>query len=174
LSNNQQINTKNNSEITQKPVSVAHSPLMAFFIMMRNAFVLAWKFLVALTFIFTISLMVFPGDSIDTNIQFLSWIEPVELRTSWKVLMLVMIFNVTDTIGRFLGGQRWATIPDTVVIIGAYGRAIFLLTFTLIAFNVAPSALFGDNADWFKIINMMLFAFTNGFFSTQCAVKGIT
>jgi hypothetical protein len=139
---------------------------MAFLIMMRDAFVVAWKFLVALAFIFTVTFVVFPGDSIDTKIMFLEWLEPVELRTSWKVLMLIMIFNVFDTFARFLGGQKWASIPDMAVIIGSYSRIIFVLTFTLIAFNVPPSGLFGDNADWFKIINMILFAFTNGYFST--------
>jgi hypothetical protein len=142
--------------------------------MMRNAFVVAWKFLVALTFIFTVTFVVFPGDSIDTKIAFLEFVEPVELRTSWKVLMLILIFNIVDTCGRFMGGQKWAAIPDMAVLIGAYSRIIFVLTFTLISFNVAPAGLFGDQADWFKIINMILFAFTNGFFSTQCAVKGPT
>lgn len=41
----------------------------------------------------------------------------------------------------------------------------------LIAFNVPPSWLFGINADWFKIINMIVFAFSNGYVSTLCAVR---
>lgn len=52
-----------------------------------------------------------------------------------------------------------------------YSRAIFIATFLLIAFHVPPEGLFGHNADWFKIINMILFAFTNGWCSTQCAIK---
>ena len=36
---------------------------------------------------------------------------------------------------------------------------------------MAPSWLFGDNADWFKILNMVLFSLTNGYLSTMCCVK---
>ena len=139
---------------------------------MRNAFVVAWKFLVGLAFVFVITFIVFPGVSIDTRVVFLEYIEPKSLMESWKVLMFIIVFNVTDTIARFMGGQKWATMPDTFVIVGIYSRIIFFIFFTLIAFNVAPSWLFGDNADWFKVLNMIGFAFTNGFFSTQCAVKG--
>ncbi len=41
----------------------------------------------------------------------------------------------------------------------------------MIAFNTGPSWLTGDQGDWFKLLNMALFAFTNGFCSTLCAIK---
>jgi len=50
-------------------------------------------------------------------------------------------------------------------------RTLFIVTSILIAFDVPPVWLFGVNADWFKIINMMLFSFSNGWVSTLCAVK---
>ena len=53
----------------------------------------------------------------------------------------------------------------------SYSRVVFLVTFMLIAFDVAPSWLFGVDADWFKMVNMILFSFTNGYASTLCAVK---
>ena len=34
-----------------------------------------------------------------------------------------------------------------------------------------PEWLFGANADWFKLLNMAVFAFTNGYCSTLCAIK---
>jgi hypothetical protein len=52
-----------------------------------------------------------------------------------------------------------------------YSRLIFIATFILIAFSEPPSWLFGVDADWFKLVNMMLFAFTNGYCSTQSAIK---
>ena len=45
------------------------------------------------------------------------------------------------------------------------------MTAFLIAFNVPPVWLFGYEADWFKILNMIIFAFSNGYVSTLCAVK---
>lgn len=44
------------------------------------------------------------------------------------------------------------------------------MTSFLIAYNVPPSGLFGDDADWFKILNMTLFGFSNGFLGTLLAV----
>jgi hypothetical protein len=57
------------------------------------------------------------------------------------------------------------------VIFLTWARLIFVATFLLIDFNTNPSWLFGVEADWFKIINMMLFAASNGYCSTQCAIK---
>ena len=65
-----------------------------------------------------------------------------------------------------MGGQPWATLPDNVVLVISYSRVIFIATFVLIAFNSSPIWLFGAQADWFKILNMILFAFTNGYCST--------
>jgi hypothetical protein len=52
-----------------------------------------------------------------------------------------------------------------------YARTLFVATFFLIAFNVPPNWLFGINADWFKIINMMIFSVTNGYCSCLLAIK---
>lgn len=82
---------------------------------------------------------------------------------------MVMIFNVLDTVGRYLGG--YLMIGDKITIILTYARVIFIVTFLLIAFNVPPSWLFGHDADWFKIINLALFSFSNGYLSTMLAIK---
>ena len=42
----------------------------------------------------------------------------------------------------------------------------------MIDYNVGPAWFMGS--DWFKLINMALFSFTNGFCCTQCAVKSST
>lgn len=70
-----------------------------------------------------------------------------------------------------MGGVPKFMMSNKAAILSSYARVIFIATFLLIAWNVAPSWLFGHSADWFKILNMILFAFTNGFTSTQCAIK---
>jgi predicted MFS family arabinose efflux permease len=82
---------------------------------------------------------------------------------------MVLIFNILDTVGRFLGGAYM--LKDSLTIVLAYSRSIFIVTFLLIAFNIAPSWLFGKEADWFKIINMALFSFSNGYLSTMLAIR---
>ena len=131
--------------------------------MLKGSFLVAWPFLISLGMVFIITFVVFPGTSDDTGLKFL---RGVSNYASWYNLLMVTIFNICDTVGRFMGGQPRFTLPDKVIIILSYCRAIFIVTFMLIAYAENPSWLFGENADWFKIINMMLFAFSNGYVST--------
>lgn len=48
-------------------------------------------------------------------------------------------------------------------------RTLFCATFFLVAYKSSPVWLF--QTDWFIITNMVVFAFTNGYCSTLCAVK---
>jgi len=87
------------------------------------------------------------------------------------MLIFIFSFNALDTVGRWLAGQPFGKMPDKQVLILSFSRVIFIATAFLIDYEVGPSWLTGDNADWFKLLNMFLFAFTNGFVSTQCAIK---
>ncbi len=68
-----------------------------------------------------------------------------------------------------MGGQPWGMTSDRLALILSYSRIIFIATTFLIDYEVGPSWLTGG--DWFKLLNMALFAFTNGFVSTLCAIK---
>ena len=136
---------------------------------MKNSFLVAWQFLTSLSMVFIITFVIFPGVLCDTNIAFLK--NAGDARISWNFLIFILTFNIFDTVGRFLGGQSWAFLSDRAIFIVTYSRIIFMVTGLLIAYNVAPSWLFGADADWFKIINMALFALSNGYCSTQCAIK---
>ena len=72
-----------------------------------------------------------------------------------------------DTAGRKYGGSL--NIPDKLVVILSLARSIFFITTYMITYNVinkAPSDLGLLNSDAFIVINMILFAFTNGYVST--------
>eukprot|EP00347_Sterkiella_histriomuscorum_P015986 403354936 len=148
-----------------------HSAFVAFMIMLKRSFIYAWQFLTAITSVFVITFVVFPGVSLHTGLAFMSGITDPGLRGAWTALIFIILFNVFDTIGRWLAGQSFGQAPDKLVIILVYSRAIFIVTFVLISLDQPPMWLFGDNADWFKVINMILFAFSNGYCSTQCAIK---
>lgn len=115
--------------------------------------------------IFIITFVIYPGVTCATNLKFLENLDP-GIKGSWNYLLLVFVFNLGDTGSRFVAGQPWANLSDKAVLILTYGRALFIATSLLIAWDVPPSWLFGVNADWFKLINMFLFAFTNGYCST--------
>ena len=52
---------------------------------------------------------------------------------------------------------------------GSYARLLFVATFLLIDFEAPPQWLW--NVDCFKVLNLVLFAFSNGYIGTLCAVK---
>lgn len=68
-----------------------------------------------------------------------------------------------------MGGVSCLLLSNRVIKISSALRTIFLVTFLLISFDVAPAALF--SSDWFVILNLALFSITNGYVSTLCAVK---
>jgi len=110
--------------------------------------------------------VVFPAVITDTKIQFLQGIENPNLRIGWTMLVFIFTFNLFDTLGRWLGGQPFAVMGDRKVLFITYGRVIFIVTSFLIDQNIGPAWLVGDQGDWFKLLNMALFALTNGYCST--------
>jgi hypothetical protein len=80
------------------------SALKAFLIIMRNAFLMAWEYLVAIMAVFFVTFVIFPGVITDTNIEFLAGIEDSNQRIAWTMLIFIFTFNLADTVGRWLGG----------------------------------------------------------------------
>lgn len=138
---------------------------------MRRSFAAAWPFLMGLTFVFCVTLSIFPYVTTDTKIEFLNFIDNEDLRYAWTLQILVTVFNVGDTVSRAVRNQPWGNIGDTAALVFTYSGIIFVGTSFLIAFNVGPSWLTGKDGDWFKILNMLLFSFWNGYCGAQCAVK---
>ena len=136
-----------------------------FFAVVKRQFILTNGLMYALLFIFIITFVFFPA-TVDAT--YLSWmhkdIKKNEL--SWFQLFMLLNFNVSDTIGRTLAG--YANTGRTSTLIGSFTRILFFTTYFLIMFQVGPRWLF--LSDWFKILNTFLFGFTNGFFSTRCAI----
>jgi hypothetical protein len=110
-----------------------------------------------------LTFIIFPGAFLDSYFDFINNSDIEEnKKTSWYFILLTLLFNVCDTIGRYIGGA-WH-LPSRVIIIMSVVRTVFALTTTLIAFGVDPAWLF--RGDVFKVINMVLFALTNGYVST--------
>ncbi|TNV72798.1 hypothetical protein FGO68_gene5917 [Halteria grandinella] len=161
--------TDRGSQLLQVKEVKEISPLRAFFTMMFTAFKLSYTFLLSIVCVFFVTFVIFPAVICDTNIYFLHFIQSTDLRIGWTMLMFIFAFNLFDTIGRWLAGQSYGGLPDKVVLVMTYSRFIFIATTFLVDQNVGPAWLTGS--DWFKLLNMALFAFTNGYCSTQCAIK---
>ena len=120
----------------------------------------------ALAYSFTLTFIVFPGLVQDTDLKFIKgW----KNEDSWFVLVTLTEFNVFDTIGRSAAGWSCMNISRKATLIFNYIRTLFLVTFLLVAFEVEPTWLFCS--DWFKLTNLALFAFSNGYFTSLCCIK---
>jgi hypothetical protein len=53
-------------------------------------------------FVFIVTFIIFPGTTNDTYLVFLNGINNEQ---SWFFLIMVFIFNLCDTTGRFMGGN---------------------------------------------------------------------
>ena len=95
--------------------------------------------LIALTYIFILTFICFPGLSDDTHFTFLAH---VKNEANWYNLLCLMIFNGMDLTGRYIGGSPCADLDRKIVIMISGLRTIFIVTFLLIAFEVSPVWLF--------------------------------
>ena len=68
-----------------------------------------------------------------------------------------------------MGGVPSLILSNFTIKLSSALRTVFLVTFLLVSFDVAPENLF--QTDWFIILNLFLFSITNGYVSTLCAVK---
>jgi Nucleoside transporter len=134
--------------------------------MMKSAFLMSWQFLLSISAVFFVTFTIFPAVICDTKIEFLQGINNGGLRTGWTMLVFIFCFNFFDTVGRWLGGQPFGMLKDRPVLLITYARVVFIITAYLVDQNIGPAWLIGDSGDWFKLLNMALFAFTNGYCST--------
>ena len=117
--------------------------------------------LISLFNIFFMTFVVFPGAIFDETIGFESGIDE-NVRISWEIQTFIFIFNVCDTCGRYLAGR--IHLNEKVIAIGSFGRVIFIVFSIFIVYH-------DDLTDILKMANLVLFAFTNGYISTQCCIK---
>lgn len=87
---------------------------------------------------------------------------------SWFVLSTLTLFNIWDTVGRSAASWKCMQLNRKWTLALNYLRTIFLPIIFMIAFEVGPSWLL--NSDWFKLFNLSLFAFTNGWLSSLCVI----
>jgi len=132
----------------------------------------SWRYLVTLKVVFIITFTVFPSVMVTTPLDFMQQVSDPALRVSWSVLIFIFTYNLTDTLGRWVAGQSFGALSNKAVLLLSYIRVVFIASSFLINYKTAPSWLF--QADWFKLLNMALFAFTNGYCGTQCAAKATT
>jgi hypothetical protein len=122
--------------------------------------------LYSLIFVLMITLSVYPGLGFKANFDFMSGVPNA---SNWTLIMIQIIFNGFDTVGRYLGGLPSFDLTISAVNTGAALRILFVPLFLAVALQWPPSFIF--NADWFKLSNIVLMALTNGYIGTLCGIK---
>jgi hypothetical protein len=75
--------------------------------------------------------IIFPGTFYISNFKMLDGIEDEEERASWYSIIIILLFNVFDTVGRFMGGKFH--LPGKTIITMSILRIVFVASTTLIA-----------------------------------------
>ena len=120
---------------------------------------------ISLVFIFTF--LVFPGAFFQSYFSFLNSADPSKQFT-WYSLIMLSTFNVFDTVGRYMGGVF--QLPSKVVYFLVAARILLVVSTILIGLANKDTHNF-FTSDAIKILNMVVFAFSNGFVSTLCAIE---
>ncbi len=85
------------------------------------------------------------------------------LSAAWSGTLIIFIFNIFDTLGKFFAKfRRFYSVRSTVLLVLL--RCAFFATFILVATQQDMPVFC---TDWFLVINVALFAFTNGY-CTSC------
>ena len=116
-----------------------------------------WVFPVLVFTIYVQTFMMFPGVSLEKEMNGLS--------KAWNSTILIFTFNIFDTLGKYFSAKRsWYSKRSTIFFV--LSRFLFYVFYLLMASSDNITVI---SDDWFAIVNMALFAGLNGF-TTSCAM----
>lgn len=131
---------------------------------LNKAFRSTHGLLYGLSYVFLVTFIIFPGLSAACNLNFLKG-RPAEF--ALLNLLYLTLFNVTDTLGRFLAGaSKFTDLSRGKTLWLAYARTLLFGLFVCSAFEI-----WWFDFDAFKLINFTIFAFSHGYLSSLCSIK---
>lgn len=100
----------------------------------KDNFTSAWPMLVGMWWVFTCTFIVFPGAFFRSKFNFMSGMKD---EFAWYITIVILIFNIFDTIGRNLGGK--VNLSNAAIPLLSASRIVFLPTTLAIAiYNDTP------------------------------------
>lgn len=121
--------------------------------------------LLSLLWVFLVTFVVFASAFIQAGFNFTDNGDKTEAG-QWNLTTINLVFNILDTVGRTLGGK--VILKRRTVVALSLLRTIFIFTTLATAVQASPAWLF--QSDWFRLLNLALFALSNGYVSTLCTV----
>ena len=118
-----------------------------------------YPFIIMFTFVITFTL--FPGPSFKKQID--------GLDGTWTVILFNIVYNIGDTVGKYMGEIKNIFNPKSLVFI-FFARLVFFLPITVMAMGVDKDDPMINNFV-FPYVNQLLFAITNGFCISKNAFR---
>ena len=119
-----------------------------------------------MTLWFVTTFVVYPGVAQSTNLWFL---KNTDSQITWLVITITTTFGVSDLAGRYVA-ELYPRFDSKNIVVLAILRLLFIPIFIIISKIGTPEWLFGS--DFFKLSNLILFSFTNGYHCTRLMVIG--
>jgi hypothetical protein len=117
-----------------------------------------------------LTLWIFPATVNCSYLNIFSANPNVAQPESWYIVTQIFTFNVMEFVGAWCGNKPMFTIKSIAVIKNcAWLRILFVATFLLTDFQATPLWLWDTDA--FKIIDLILLAWTCGYVGTLAAKK---
>jgi hypothetical protein len=116
--------------------------------------------------VYFVTFALFPGVLISTKFDFM---DNIESRESWFDISMLTIYAVIDTIGRYLANVWIPFNKNTVIWLTAH-RIIHIPLSIFIELALPPKWLF--QSDWFRILNISIFGFTQGYATALVMMLG--
>lgn len=118
--------------------------------------IMPMPFLVWLIYVQTF--MVFPGLGLQKDIS--------SLNKAWSTTLLILMYNIGDFMGKYFCSMRNYYNKVSIIVL-ILGRFLFFVSFIAIVLEPNATAI---NTDWFAIVNMWLFALSNGYATSAVMV----
>lgn len=132
-----------------------------FFQVLIISFKAAWPYSILLSLLYLQTFALFPGVLLLKQIY--------GLNTTWNPVLLILIYNIFDTMGKYIGVIRifFTKIRITIFVVV---RCLFFATFLLNVQNKYSLSFL--TSDWFCLFNLGLFAVSNGYLTTALFILG--
>jgi hypothetical protein len=129
----------------------------------------AYSLLLSMYWVFTLTFIVFPGLFFKQEVAFLKDNMSESNYGAWKTTMISFIFALFDTVGRSIAGKL--ILKKGPIIILSLLRAVFFVTTFMIVNQQGKGIVNFLTGDIFILANLILFALSNGYVSTLCAIQ---
>lgn len=132
-----------------------------FFEVLFISFKAAWPYSILIAFLYLQTFALFPGVMLMKQVY--------GLDMTWNPVILVLLYNIFDTVGKYLGVLRIGFAKRKISLIVLF-RLVFFATFLLNVQNKYELSFL--TSDWFFIINIAFFALSNGYLTTAIFILG--